>query len=366
MVYVDLDWTEAVPHADDRVEYALWTTSNDERGPKCDMLMQFGKNTAVCISAVCNAIGIVIWTYMVGVDGDEQPVHSDVSATKWQSENLPISKILFWYRTTFKAPLGLEPVGVNLQTMDKGEAWVNGRSIGRFWSNFSSALDGCGAVSGFPFVGAGHIIRGLISREQFEDLCANPVSLKNGIDKTVEGLVEELENFPVGGSSDYEKGDNVKHNGDKFFLGMLGMVLRRNEFSVAGLHSLTQFQLSTAVTSSISRALEPKRVLIFHIAAHITVKMSTPQQHLQPEKHNAAEHHLANSAFDQILGGRGMSFLQHSLPASEQQRVLSGMLRRHRLWDSWKVAFLVANGGDEQVCSGLPRVVQLSHSLSTL
>ncbi|KAJ6814676.1 vacuolar-sorting receptor 3-like [Iris pallida] len=44
MVIVNLDWREAVPHPDDRVEYELWTSSNDECGPKCDMLMDFVKD----------------------------------------------------------------------------------------------------------------------------------------------------------------------------------------------------------------------------------------------------------------------------------------------------------------------------------
>ncbi|XP_010942821.1 vacuolar-sorting receptor 1 [Elaeis guineensis] len=43
MVNVNLDWREAVPHPDDRVEYELWTNSNDECGPKCNMLMDFIK-----------------------------------------------------------------------------------------------------------------------------------------------------------------------------------------------------------------------------------------------------------------------------------------------------------------------------------
>ncbi|KAM5549586.1 hypothetical protein ABKV19_000821 [Rosa sericea] len=43
MVNVYLDWRESVPHPDDRVEYELWTNSNDECGVKCDMLMEFTK-----------------------------------------------------------------------------------------------------------------------------------------------------------------------------------------------------------------------------------------------------------------------------------------------------------------------------------
>ncbi|XP_059313914.1 vacuolar-sorting receptor 3-like [Lycium ferocissimum] len=44
MVNVNLDWREAVPHPDDRVEYELWTSSNDECGFKCDMLMKYVKD----------------------------------------------------------------------------------------------------------------------------------------------------------------------------------------------------------------------------------------------------------------------------------------------------------------------------------
>ncbi|CAK9180848.1 unnamed protein product [Ilex paraguariensis] len=41
MVNVNLDWREAVPHPDDRVEYELWTNTNDECGIKCDMMKEF-------------------------------------------------------------------------------------------------------------------------------------------------------------------------------------------------------------------------------------------------------------------------------------------------------------------------------------
>ncbi|KAL0387078.1 UNVERIFIED_CONTAM: Vacuolar-sorting receptor 3 [Sesamum radiatum] len=42
MVNVNLDWREAVPHPDDRVEYELWSNSNDECG--VNMLMEFVKD----------------------------------------------------------------------------------------------------------------------------------------------------------------------------------------------------------------------------------------------------------------------------------------------------------------------------------
>ncbi|KAG0457703.1 hypothetical protein HPP92_022583 [Vanilla planifolia] len=41
MINVNLDWRESLPHPDDRVEYELWTNSNDECGPKCDSQIDF-------------------------------------------------------------------------------------------------------------------------------------------------------------------------------------------------------------------------------------------------------------------------------------------------------------------------------------
>ncbi|KAG2570188.1 hypothetical protein PVAP13_7KG072100 [Panicum virgatum] len=43
MINVNLDWREALPHPDERVEYEFWTNSNDECGPKCDNQIDFVK-----------------------------------------------------------------------------------------------------------------------------------------------------------------------------------------------------------------------------------------------------------------------------------------------------------------------------------
>ncbi|CAN1336668.1 Vacuolar-sorting receptor 7 [Linum perenne] len=40
-VVVKLDWRESMPHPDQRVEYELWTNSNDECGIRCDEQMDF-------------------------------------------------------------------------------------------------------------------------------------------------------------------------------------------------------------------------------------------------------------------------------------------------------------------------------------
>uniref|UniRef100_A0A7N0T7A8 EGF-like calcium-binding domain-containing protein n=1 Tax=Kalanchoe fedtschenkoi TaxID=63787 RepID=A0A7N0T7A8_KALFE len=42
-VNINLDWTEALPHPDSRVEYEFWTNSNDECGQKCSSQLEFIK-----------------------------------------------------------------------------------------------------------------------------------------------------------------------------------------------------------------------------------------------------------------------------------------------------------------------------------
>lgn len=43
-VTVKLDWSESLPHPDEKVEYEFWTSSNDECGAKCDAQVEFVKN----------------------------------------------------------------------------------------------------------------------------------------------------------------------------------------------------------------------------------------------------------------------------------------------------------------------------------
>ncbi|KAL2922697.1 Beta-galactosidase, partial [Bienertia sinuspersici] len=45
--------------------------------------------------------------------------------------------------TTFKTPIGKDPVMVDLTGMGKGIDWVNGESLRRYWPSFVSNEDGC-------------------------------------------------------------------------------------------------------------------------------------------------------------------------------------------------------------------------------
>ncbi|XP_019051572.1 PREDICTED: beta-galactosidase 16 isoform X2 [Nelumbo nucifera] len=78
------------------------------------------------------------WGYQVGLSGEKLKTYGDQGLAKIQWNNLTIShqQPLTWYKTTFDAPIGNDPVVLNLSSMGKGEAWVNGQSIGRYWVSF--------------------------------------------------------------------------------------------------------------------------------------------------------------------------------------------------------------------------------------
>ncbi|OMO93581.1 hypothetical protein COLO4_16849 [Corchorus olitorius] len=89
------------------------------------------------------------WNYKVGLNGEVKRLHDpySVHAREWkaleESNELPVNRPMVWYKTTFRAPPGTEPVVVDLLGMGKGHAWVNGNSIGRFWPSEIADKNGC-------------------------------------------------------------------------------------------------------------------------------------------------------------------------------------------------------------------------------
>ncbi|KAK9096099.1 hypothetical protein Sjap_021596 [Stephania japonica] len=79
------------------------------------------------------------WGYQVGLLGESQQIYTEAGTNKVQWSNISSASLqqpLTWYKTTFDAPQGEEPVALNLSSMGKGEAWINGQSIGRYWPSF--------------------------------------------------------------------------------------------------------------------------------------------------------------------------------------------------------------------------------------
>ncbi|KAJ8506240.1 hypothetical protein OPV22_007126 [Ensete ventricosum] len=81
------------------------------------------------------------WSYKIGLDGEVRKLQLDEE--RWYSGAIQTYRPFTWYKTTFQAPLGSEPVVVDLLGLGKGEAWVNGNSLGRFWPNFTAGAYGC-------------------------------------------------------------------------------------------------------------------------------------------------------------------------------------------------------------------------------
>ncbi|KAL0353143.1 UNVERIFIED_CONTAM: Beta-galactosidase 6 [Sesamum angustifolium] len=86
------------------------------------------------------------WTYQVGLEGEFLGLEnaSLANSSIWRKESAtPVNQSLIWYKIVFLPPEGKGPISLNLSGMGKGQAWVNGQSIGRYWSSYLSPSSGC-------------------------------------------------------------------------------------------------------------------------------------------------------------------------------------------------------------------------------
>ncbi|KAK9155177.1 hypothetical protein Sjap_002657 [Stephania japonica] len=91
-----------------------------------------------------------LWTYQVGLKGEFMNVYApdQQESVNWVDlSSNSISSTLTWYQlphsaSYFDATDGIDPVALDFGSMGKGQAWVNGHNIGRFWS-LVAPKDGC-------------------------------------------------------------------------------------------------------------------------------------------------------------------------------------------------------------------------------
>ncbi|CDO97918.1 unnamed protein product [Coffea canephora] len=89
------------------------------------------------------------WSYKVGLKGEALSLHSlsGSSAVEWGEGSFVAERQpLTWYKTTFSAPSGNEPLALDMSAMSKGQVWINGQSIGRYYPAYK-ASGNCGACS---------------------------------------------------------------------------------------------------------------------------------------------------------------------------------------------------------------------------
>ncbi|GMI87297.1 beta-galactosidase 16 [Hibiscus trionum] len=72
------------------------------------------------------------WGYQIGLLGEKSKIFSSEHEVQWSPFRGRPHR-LTWYKTWFDAPSGNDPLALNLGSMGKGEVWVNGESIGRYW-----------------------------------------------------------------------------------------------------------------------------------------------------------------------------------------------------------------------------------------
>ncbi|KAL3515131.1 hypothetical protein ACH5RR_022033 [Cinchona calisaya] len=82
------------------------------------------------------------WSYKVGLTGEAMNLVSSngISSVDWVGGSLAINKQLplTWYKAYIDAPEGKDPLALDLRSMGKGQVWINGQSIGRYWTAYAN------------------------------------------------------------------------------------------------------------------------------------------------------------------------------------------------------------------------------------
>ncbi|PUZ65878.1 hypothetical protein GQ55_3G260700 [Panicum hallii var. hallii] len=115
-----------------------------------------------------------LWGYQVGLFGERNRIYAQEGSknVEWTAINNLTYSSLTWYKTTFPTPAGNDAVILNLTGMGKGEVWINGESIGRYWVSFK-------APSGNPSQSLYHIPRQFLNPQDnvlvlFEEMGGDP------------------------------------------------------------------------------------------------------------------------------------------------------------------------------------------------
>ncbi|ONM39549.1 Beta-galactosidase 1 [Zea mays] len=90
-----------------------------------------GSNNISCLSI---AVGLP-----VGLKGEALSLHSlsGSSSVEWGE---PVQKQpLSWFKAFFNAPDGDEPLALDMSSMGKGQLWINGQGIGRYWPGYKAS-----------------------------------------------------------------------------------------------------------------------------------------------------------------------------------------------------------------------------------
>ncbi|RWW59558.1 hypothetical protein BHE74_00033566 [Ensete ventricosum] len=81
------------------------------------------------------------WIYQIGLRGESLSINtlSGSSSVEWEgaSTKQPLT-IFIIFQAFFNAPAGNEPLALDMSSMGKGQIWINGQSIGRYWPAYKA------------------------------------------------------------------------------------------------------------------------------------------------------------------------------------------------------------------------------------
>ncbi|CAI0392457.1 unnamed protein product [Linum tenue] len=91
------------------------------------------------------------WTYQKG-EAMNLLSPTSVSSVDWMQSSLVVQKQqpLTWHKAYFNSPDGDEPLALDMEGMGKGQIWINGQSIGRYWTAYANGqCNGCSYAGSF-------------------------------------------------------------------------------------------------------------------------------------------------------------------------------------------------------------------------
>ncbi|KAK2978259.1 hypothetical protein RJ640_017110 [Escallonia rubra] len=82
------------------------------------------------------------WSYQVGLKGEAMNLESPsrTSSVDWMGGSSLVTnkqQPLTWYKAYFDSPMGYEPLALDMNSMGKGQVWINGQSLGRYWTAYA-------------------------------------------------------------------------------------------------------------------------------------------------------------------------------------------------------------------------------------
>ncbi|XP_020581169.1 beta-galactosidase 2-like isoform X2 [Phalaenopsis equestris] len=81
------------------------------------------------------------WTHQIGLKGEALNLHTLTGSSSVEWGEALLKQPLIWYKAFFDAPEGNDPLAIDMSSMGKGQLWINGQSIGRYWPGYIATGD---------------------------------------------------------------------------------------------------------------------------------------------------------------------------------------------------------------------------------